>query len=52
MNWVRGKIAPCASCERIKPLRVVGGEPICAECAHELASSPTGAVATDGGERQ
>lgn len=66
MTWPPGKIAPCASCDRIQPLQVIDNAPICADCAHERlatqtartdgrasTSSSTGpTIATDGGGQQ
>lgn len=54
MNWVDGRIGPCASCDRIKPLRAIAGTPVCADCANECTrlletTANAGAVATDGG---
>lgn len=47
MTWPDGKIGPCASCDRIRPLRAFDRAPLCVECAPNRLASST--VATDWG---
>lgn len=49
-KWPDGRIGPCASCDRIRPLRTHNGRPpVCTECRPTNEHSPTAARA-DGGE--